>query len=369
MKTFVIRPCRAAATSFVLAAAFLVPLAAGAAGFRLVEDEERAKLDEERAGDEPAVTVDGTVVATKNRFRFVADPTRSQELGTVDFLLQWAPREPFVAEPSPHAWTEAEQAADNRFAAKCIADAFLLDREAKQRGFESGEAMVREGIAEPTEEELCAAWAAILAENPSAGRVGETVEASHLLVLVPEGASADDDAAALEKVKALRARILAGEDFAAVARESSNCPSKARGGSLGSFTRGQMVSAFEEAAFSQPVGVVGEPVRTEFGWHLVLVTKREPARERRFEEVRDDLKADLSAKKLEDRIERLLEPLRKAAVIQYAPGYDPAKSPVLYWNPATRSSATSEPHAESAEDAEPEPHAESAEKTRNATID
>ncbi len=326
----------------------LAPLAAGAAGFRLVEGEELAKLNEEHAatGDEPAVTVDGTVVATNNRFRFVADPTRSQELGTVDFLLQCAPREPFVAEPSPHAWTEAEQAADNRFAAKCIADAFLLDREAKKRGFESGEAMVREGIAEPTEEELRAAWAAILAENPSAGRVEETVEASHLLVLVPEGASADDDAAALEKVKALRARILAGEDFAAVARESSNCPSRARGGSLGSFTRGQMVAAFEEAAFSQPVGVVGEPVRTEYGWHLILVTKREPARERRFEEVRDDLKADLSDKKLENRIERLLEPLRKAAVVQYAPGY----------GPATRSSAAPAPHADSADGAkEPAP--------------
>ena len=222
----------------------LAPLAAGAAGFRLVEDEERAKLDEERAGDEPAVTVDGTVVATKNRFRFVADPTRSRNLGTVDFLLRWAPREPFVDEPSPFAWTVAGQYADDRFAAQCIADAFLLDREAEKRGFESGEAMVRDGLAEATEDELRAAWAAILAENPSEGR------------------------------------------------------------------------------------------------------------ERRFEEVRDDLKADLSAKKLEDRIERLLEPLRKAAVIQYAPGYDPAKSPVLYWNPATRSSAAEKPHAESAEFAE-----------------
>ena len=338
----------------------LAPLAVGAAGFRLVDAEELAKLDEERAktGDEPAVTVDGTVVATKNRFRFVVDPTRSRNLGTVDFLLQWAPREPFVDEPSPFAWTVAGQYADDRFAARCIADAFLLDREAEKRGFESGEAMVRDGIAEPTEEELRAAWAAILAENPSEGRIGETVEASHLLVLLPEGASADDDAAAQKKAKALRERILAGEAFAAVAREASDCPSKARGGSLGSFTRGQMVAAFEEAAFSQPVGVVGEPVRTEYGWHLILVTKREPARERRFEEVRDDLKADLFAQKLEDRIERLLEPLRKAAVVQYAPGYDPAEPSVLYWNPATPGPATNAPAAD-------EPHAESAENAEN----
>ena len=208
--------------------------------------------------------------------------------------------------------------------ARRLADDWLLAREAKARGAASADAFVREGIAEPTEEELRAAWAAVLAENPSAGRVEETVEASHLLVLVPEGASADDDAAALEKVKALRSRILAGEDFAAVARESSNCPSRARGGSLGAFTRGVMVPAFEKAAFSQPVGVVGEPVRTEFGWHIILVTKREPARERRFKEVRDDLAELETEKRIEKRRLELLAPLREAATIEFDPDVDPA---------------------------------------------
>ena len=255
----------------------------------------RGKLDDPSQYTNSAVRVDGETVAT---------------IGDVSNGL-------ISGEPFPEGCSIAG-------VARRLADDWLLAREAKARGAASADAFVREGIAEPTEEELRAAWAAVLTENPSAGRVEETVEASHLLVLVPEGASADDDAAALEKVKALRSRILAGEDFAAVARESSNCPSRARGGSLGAFTRGVMVPAFEKAAFSQPVGVVGEPVRTEFGWHIILVTKREPARERRFEEVRDDLAELETGKRIEKRRLELLAPLREAATIEFDPDVDPA---------------------------------------------
>ena len=255
----------------------------------------RGKLDDPSQYTNSAVRVDGETVAT---------------IGDVSNGL-------ISGEPFPEGRSIAG-------VARRLADDWLLAREAKARGAASADAFVREGIAEPTEEELRAAWAAVLAENPSAGRVKETVEASHLLVLVPEGASADDDAAALEKVKALRSRILAGEDFAAVARESSNCPSRARGGSLGAFTRGVMVPEFEKAAFSQPVGVVGEPVRTEFGWHIILVTKREPARERRFEEVREDLAEREIATRIEKRRLELLAPLREAATIEFDPDVDPA---------------------------------------------
>lgn len=255
----------------------------------------RGKLDDPSQYTNSAVRVDGETVAT---------------IGDVSNGL-------ISGEPFPEGCSIAG-------VARRLADDWLLAREAKARGAASADAFVREGIAEPTEEELRAAWAAVLAENPSAGRVEETVEASHLLVLVPEGASADDDAAALEKVKALRSRILAGEDFAAVARESSNCPSRARGGSLGAFTRGVMVPEFEKAAFSQPVGVVGEPVRTEFGWHIILVTKREPARERRFEEVREDLAEREIATRIEKRRLELLAPLREAATIEFDPDVDPA---------------------------------------------
>lgn len=86
------------------------------------------------------------------------------------------------------------------------------------------------------------------------------VRASHILVDTKEEA------------ETLRQEILAGKDFAAVAKESSKCPSGSNGGDLGYFGRGMMVPEFEQAAFSLPAGEVSEPVKTQFGWHLIKVT-------------------------------------------------------------------------------------------------
>ena len=77
-----------------------------------------------------------------------------------------------------------------------------------------------------------------------------------------------------EQCLTLKQQIEAGENFSTVAKEHSNCPSKAQGGALGSFGRGQMVPEFEEAAFSGELGVVSAPVKTQFGYHLLEVTGR-----------------------------------------------------------------------------------------------
>ena len=77
-----------------------------------------------------------------------------------------------------------------------------------------------------------------------------------------------------EQCLALKAEIEAGADFAAVAKEHSNCPSKAQGGDLGSFGRGQMVAEFDEVVFSAPLNQVQGPVKTQFGYHLLEVTAR-----------------------------------------------------------------------------------------------
>ena len=62
------------------------------------------------------------------------------------------------------------------------------------------------------------------------------------------------------------------ENFAQAAMEYSSCPSKRKGGDLGYFSKGKMVRPFEEAAFSLEIGKVSQPVQTDFGWHLILVT-------------------------------------------------------------------------------------------------
>lgn len=89
-----------------------------------------------------------------------------------------------------------------------------------------------------------------------------TASARHLLV--------DDEAFCLE----LKAKIEAGSDFADVAKEHSNCPSKAQGGALGSFGKGQMVKEFEDVVFSADLNTVQGPVKTQFGYHLLEVTNR-----------------------------------------------------------------------------------------------
>jgi peptidyl-prolyl cis-trans isomerase C len=72
----------------------------------------------------------------------------------------------------------------------------------------------------------------------------------------------------------LKTKIAAGADFAQMAREHSKCPSGRSGGDLGEFGPGQMVKEFNDVCFNEAVGVVHGPVKTQFGYHLIEVTKR-----------------------------------------------------------------------------------------------
>lgn len=77
-----------------------------------------------------------------------------------------------------------------------------------------------------------------------------------------------------EQCNELKNRIETGEDFAAVAREHSLCPSGRDGGALGEFGPGQMVREFDEVVFSGEVGKCLGPVKTQFGYHLIEITSR-----------------------------------------------------------------------------------------------
>ncbi|MBX7051571.1 MAG: peptidylprolyl isomerase [Flavobacteriales bacterium] len=107
------------------------------------------------------------------------------------------------------------------------------------------------------------------------------VRAMHILIKLDPNALPADTLVAYSRCMALRERILAGEDFSTVARsrEGSEDPSvKDNGGDLGYFTAFQMVYPFEEAAYNTPVGQVSMPVRTRYGYHLIKVSDKRPAR-------------------------------------------------------------------------------------------
>ncbi len=108
----------------------------------------------------------------------------------------------------------------------------------------------------------------------------ESVAASHILV--------DSEELALEILK----KIEAGEiSFADAAKEYSSCPSKENGGSLGEFGRGQMVPEFDKKVFEMAPGeITKEPVKTQFGYHLIKLDSKNEAREIPYAEIKDRLK-------------------------------------------------------------------------------
>jgi peptidyl-prolyl cis-trans isomerase C len=77
-----------------------------------------------------------------------------------------------------------------------------------------------------------------------------------------------------DECNTLKAKIEGGEDFAAVAKEHSKCPSGQKGGALGEFRPGQMVKEFDDVVFSAEIKKVHGPVQTQFGYHLIEITSR-----------------------------------------------------------------------------------------------
>lgn len=115
-----------------------------------------------------------------------------------------------------------------------------------------------------------------------------TVRASHILV---------ED---LEKAQEIYNKIVNGADFSLEARENSTCPSKNKGGDLGNFSRGQMVKEFEDAAFSMNVGDISKPIKTEFGYHIIKLTGKNPSKEVSLEDAKDHIIKDIRRQKEQD---------------------------------------------------------------------
>ena len=118
---------------------------------------------------------------------------------------------------------------------------------------------------------------------------GEAVGASHILV--------DSEEKAKELLEKINNKEISFED---AARENSSCPSSENGGSLGEFTRGQMVPEFDEACFSMEIGEIRGPVKTQFGFHLIKLTSKKEAKPMEFDAIKEQLKGSLLQEKQQE---------------------------------------------------------------------
>ena len=150
----------------------------------------------------------------------------------------------------------------------------------------------------------------------------EQVHARHILVrfkgsAVPLQPDQKDlsEADALTRALELRKRIVAGEDFAEVAGKESDDPgNKSKGGDLGAFARGQMVPDFETAAFSMKPGQLSDPVRTQFGFHLIKVDSREV---KAFDDVRQEVQDRLK----QAQVRKTMDDLTKKTSVVMDPAF------------------------------------------------
>lgn len=141
--------------------------------------------------------------------------------------------------------------------------------------------------------------------------LGEQRKASHILL---ETGDALNDEQARAKLEELRQRILAGEDFAALAKEFSNDPgSAAAGGDLGYAGQGVYDAAFEEALFALQVGQVSAPVKSEFGWHLIRLDDIQAAEVPSLDSLKPQLERELKTQKVEQRFVEVTKELEDAA--------------------------------------------------------
>ncbi len=134
-------------------------------------------------------------------------------------------------------------------------------------------------------------------ENKDAFSVPPTVSARHILVATEEEANK------------VREEINNGLSFADAAMKYSSCPSKEQGGNLGEFSKGMMVPEFEKASFEAEVGVISEPVKTQFGYHLIVVDSKNEGAVKSFEEVKNGVVNELLKKAQHKKYEDLLQQL------------------------------------------------------------
>ncbi|MCP4348244.1 MAG: peptidylprolyl isomerase [Desulfobacterales bacterium] len=155
----------------------------------------------------------------------------------------------------------------------------------------------------------------------------EQVKASHILIMTSDRkkpVKKDDEkkneekkkAEAKKKIEMIQKKVKKGDDFAALAKEFSECPSSNNGGDLGFFKRGQMVKPFEEVAFSLKLNEISDIVETRFGYHLIKATEKKAEKATVYEDAKENILKHLKNEKTQAKVKEYIETIRKSAKIE-----------------------------------------------------
>jgi parvulin-like peptidyl-prolyl isomerase len=164
-------------------------------------------------------------------------------------------------------------------------------------------------------------------KNPEQFKQPEQVRASHILVSVDKDAKPEVVAEKQKAAQAIADRVKKGEDFGKLAQELSEDPSaKKNGGDLDFFTQDRMVPEFSKAAFAMKKGDISDPVRSEFGFHVIKVTDRKDAETVTLEKAKPQLLAYLKNQKKQAEIEKVVQDVRAKADVKINLPEPPAPS-------------------------------------------
>lgn len=154
-------------------------------------------------------------------------------------------------------------------------------------------------------------------EHPAEFEQEASIDAAHILIATNESTDPAVLASKEKIAKELREEIVSkkGENFAEMAKLHSDCPSKLQGGDLGEFQKGQMVPEFEKAAFAQEIGVIGDVVKTDFGYHIIKVNDRKEAKTLTYDEVKEKLSGNLFEQAKGEKMQAYVADLQKNAKI------------------------------------------------------
>jgi peptidyl-prolyl cis-trans isomerase C len=153
-------------------------------------------------------------------------------------------------------------------------------------------------------------------KNPDKFKQDEAVRASHILFRVDENADAATKKKTMDEAQSVLKEARSGADFGELAKKHSADGSAAQGGDLNFFTRGQMVPAFDQAAFAMKPGEISDIVTTQFGYHIIKVTERRPASTVPFEQVSGRIKEFLTAQQKQQKADGFIQSLKQKAKIE-----------------------------------------------------